>query len=421
MVTQAAPPSARPSERRSAQAVAPAVRAGPGRSAVRAARCAVKARIPRLATATTAVPIVESMLSQRVCRTTATTNAPANCRISRRRRVAAAVPTGPAAPRPSRGGRAGTAGAGRTASSRPARPWRAAVPAPRRAGRRRPAAARRRVPGRGCPGLGIGSCPPPAPPDHFASRTPTRCSAFRPRDRRPSRRSKIEPTDRDRVRKHPERPSRQERRRATIGRVRSFRRGNARAGAVVPVAVLLVALTSCAGPSAPAPSAPAAPVPPAVAAMLAGWSSPCPYPAPRGRADRRARDPVAALAHRRQQRPPGVLGAGERRDDEELRARPHRAGPAGELHRRHRPADPDRVRRRRAGADRGPRGDHRPDPRSRRHQLGAVRDDVLRRRRGEGRRQAGAVGRRPHRLPLLPDVPLGAPFESRSRTPATGT
>ena len=51
---------------------------------------------------------------------------------------------------------------------------------------------------------------------------------------------------------------------------------------MVPVAVLLVALTSCAGPSAPAPSAPAAPVPPAVAAMLAGWQLTLPVPGSKG-------------------------------------------------------------------------------------------------------------------------------------------
>ena len=63
---------------------APVTRAGTACTVARAARCAVHASIPRLATATTAVPISDDWLSQRVCRTTATTNAPTNRRICRR-------------------------------------------------------------------------------------------------------------------------------------------------------------------------------------------------------------------------------------------------------------------------------------------------------------------------------------------------
>jgi hypothetical protein len=53
------------------------------------------------------------------------------------------------------------------------------------------------------------------------------------------------------------------------------------------VAALLVVLASCAGPSAPAPSAPApsVPAPPAVAAMLDGWQLTLPVPGSKGDAE----------------------------------------------------------------------------------------------------------------------------------------
>ena len=91
----------------------------------------------------------------------------------------------------------------------------------------------------------------------------------------------------------------------------------------VPVlgAALLVALASCAGPSAPTPSAPtpAAPVPPAVAAMLDGWQLTLPVPGSKGDAAivKPAAVPPPWLTADGSGAP-GLLRAGQRRDDEEL-------------------------------------------------------------------------------------------------------